>query len=109
VLLRAADADYDDRGPGWTAEELRPYLERAETTFGTRPLNLNELSPFIKSFADAAGADAMVHQVNMTPEGVRCIPPGRAASAGSSMSAVVSTGTTASSSQTRRSCRPSRG
>jgi choline dehydrogenase-like flavoprotein len=71
VLLRAADADYDGWGTGWTAQELRPYLARAEATFGTRLLDASELSPFIRAFADASGSDAIVHRVNMTPEGVR--------------------------------------
>jgi len=71
VILRAADADYDAWGPGWTAAELRPYLDRAEQTFGTRVLDENELSPFIKAFVDATEADAIVHSANMTPEGVR--------------------------------------
>ena len=71
VILRAPDADYDQWGPGWTGKELRPYLDRAEETFGTRKLNAGELSPFVKAFADASGADAIVHPVNMTAEGVR--------------------------------------
>jgi choline dehydrogenase len=71
VIPRAADADYDDWGPGWTATELRPYLDRAEQTFGTRVLDENELTPFMKAFVDAAGGDATVHTVNMTAEGVR--------------------------------------
>jgi len=75
VLLRAPDSDYDAWGPGWTAKELRPYLDRAEQTFGTRVLEGNELSPFMKAFAEAADidadADAIVHPVNMTTEGVR--------------------------------------
>jgi choline dehydrogenase len=71
VLLRAADADYDEWGPGWSAEELRPFLDRAESTFGRRFLDPGELSPFIKAFADSGGTDAIVHRVNMTTDGVR--------------------------------------
>ena len=71
VILRAPDADYDQWGPGWTGKELRPYLDRAEETFGTRKLDAGELSPFVKAFADASGADPIVHPVNMTAEGVR--------------------------------------
>jgi choline dehydrogenase len=71
VLLRAADADYDAWGPGWTAKELQPYLDRAEQTFGTRVLEENELSPFMKAFVEATGGDAIVHPVNMTATGVR--------------------------------------
>jgi choline dehydrogenase len=71
VILRAPDADYDEWGAGWTGDELRPYLDRAEETFGTRHLDSRELSPFMKAFADASGADAILHPVNMTEEGVR--------------------------------------
>jgi choline dehydrogenase len=71
VILRAPDADYDEWGAGWTGDELRPYLDRAEETFGTRRLDSRELSPFMKAFADASGADAILHPVNMTEEGVR--------------------------------------
>jgi choline dehydrogenase len=71
VLLRGADADYDEWGPGWTAAELRPYLERAEQAFGTRVLDDDELHPWHRAFADAAGADTIVHPVNMTRDGVR--------------------------------------
>lgn len=52
-------------------EELRPYLDRAEQTFGTRKLDAVELSPFLEAFADVCGSDAIVHHVNMTAEGVR--------------------------------------
>src|SRR5438093_10497155 len=44
VLLRGADADYDEWGPGWTAADLAPYLERAEKTFATRLLRRDEPS-----------------------------------------------------------------
>jgi len=71
VLLRAADADYDEWGPGWTAAELGPYLDRAEEAFRARPLGPDELSPFIAAFAEAAGNEVIVHPVNMTEDGVR--------------------------------------
>ena len=71
VILRGADADYDEWGPGWSADELRPYLDRAEAGFATRALDRHELSPWLRSFADAAPADAIVHPVNMTKAGVR--------------------------------------
>jgi choline dehydrogenase len=44
VLLRPADADFDTWGSGWTAAELRPYLDRAEQTFGTRVLDERALA-----------------------------------------------------------------
>ena len=71
VILRGSDSDYDAWGPGWTASDLRPYLDRAEHAFATRVLDESELSPFIKAFVEASGAAAIVHPVNMTVDGVR--------------------------------------
>jgi choline dehydrogenase len=71
VLLRGADADYDEWGPGWTAAEFRPYLGRAEQAFGMRLLDDAELHPWHRAFADAACADTIVHPVNLTRDGVR--------------------------------------
>lgn len=70
VVLRGADADYDEWGPGWSAAELAPYLGRAERAFSTRRLEEVELSPWHRAFA-AALDEAIVHEVNLTPEGVR--------------------------------------
>jgi choline dehydrogenase len=71
VLLRGNDEDYEGWGHGWSADELRPHLSRAEETFAMRQLGLDELSPWLRAFVDAAGAEAIVHQVNMTKDGVR--------------------------------------
>jgi choline dehydrogenase len=71
VILRGSAADYDEWGPGWTAAEFTPYLDRAERELATRRLEGEELSPWHRAFADAAGDDAIVHPVNMTREGVR--------------------------------------
>ena len=71
VVLRGADADYDEWGPGWTASELRPYLDRAERALRTRALRERELHPWHRAFGEVAGADAIVHPVNMTEDGVR--------------------------------------
>jgi choline dehydrogenase len=71
VLLRGVDADYDEWGPGWTASEFAPYLDRAERTFGARVLRRDELSPFLAAFADAGGDDTIVHPVNLREDGVR--------------------------------------
>jgi choline dehydrogenase len=71
VLLRGAPQDYDEWGPGWTAAELTPYLDRAEQAFGTRRLDDEELAPWHRAFADAVAEDVIVHPVNMTREGVR--------------------------------------
>jgi choline dehydrogenase len=71
VLLRGADADYDEWGTGWTAADLRPYLDRAARTLATRVLDDSELHPWQHVFAEVAGPDAIVHPVNMTADGVR--------------------------------------
>jgi choline dehydrogenase len=71
VILCGAAADYDEWGLGWTAAELTPYLARAEQQLATRRLDDEELSPFHRAFAEAAGAETIVHPVNMTREGVR--------------------------------------
>lgn len=71
VVLRGADADYEEWGPGWSADELRPFLDRAEAALATRQLDVDELSPWLRAFADAGGSDAIVHPVNMTAGGVR--------------------------------------
>lgn len=70
VLLRGAPEDYDEWGPGWTAAELAPFLDRAERAFKTRVLEPDELSPWHRAFVEA-GADTIVHPVNMTTDGVR--------------------------------------
>src|ERR671934_2632677 len=71
VMLRGAAADYDEWGPGWTAAELTPCLDRAEREFGTRSLDGEELAPWHGAFAEAVAEDVIVHPVNMTEEGVR--------------------------------------
>src|SRR5262245_51272178 len=71
VMLRGALADYDEWGPGWTAAELEPFLERAEQAFDVRRLDGEELPPWHAAFRDAVAEDAIVHSVNMTREGVR--------------------------------------
>ena len=64
VVLRGAPEDYDEWGPGWTAHELEPFLARAERQLETRVFGDEELSPWHRAFADAAGPDAIVHPVN---------------------------------------------
>jgi choline dehydrogenase len=64
VALRGTDADYDEWGEGWRADDMRPHLERAEQQLGTRLLTLDELSPWHAAFAEAAGDDAIMHPVN---------------------------------------------
>jgi choline dehydrogenase len=71
VILRGTDDDYDEWGPGWTAAELAPYLERAEQTFGTHRLAADDLSPWHAAFAEAAGDAAILHPVNAVGDDVR--------------------------------------
>jgi choline dehydrogenase len=63
IVLRGADADYDEWGPGWTATELAPYLDRGEQELRTRVFGENELSPWHRAFLET-GDEAIVHSVN---------------------------------------------
>jgi choline dehydrogenase len=64
VLLRGTDADYDEWGDGWRADELRPYLDRAERQLALRTVQRGDLSPWHEAFADAAGDATVFHVVN---------------------------------------------
>ena len=64
VVLRGSDADYDEWGPGWTSDELHPYLDRAEQALSTHTLQRDDLSPWHAAFAEAAGGNAVLHPVN---------------------------------------------
>ncbi len=64
VVLAGAPADYDEWGEGWSHAAIAPYLERAERQLRVRHFADEELSPWHRAFARAAGADAIVHPVN---------------------------------------------
>ena len=64
VALRGVPADYD-WGHGWSYASLEPWFERAESTLRVRRILHEELTPWHAAWADAAGADAIVHPVNM--------------------------------------------
>ena len=64
VVLAGAPADYDEWGHGWSHAVIAPYLERAERELRVRRFADEELSPWHRAFASAAGADAIVHPVN---------------------------------------------
>ncbi len=64
VLLRGTDEDYDEWGDGWRAEDLRPYLERAEQQLALRSVQREDLSPWHAAFAEAAGDATILHVVN---------------------------------------------
>jgi choline dehydrogenase len=64
VVLAGAPADYDEWGEGWSHAVIAPYLARAERELRVRRFGDEELSPWHRAFARAAGADAIVHPVN---------------------------------------------
>jgi choline dehydrogenase-like flavoprotein len=70
VVLAGAPADYDEWGHGWSHAAIEPSLRRAEETLRVRRLAAEELSPWHGAFARAAGADAILHPVNIV-DGVR--------------------------------------
>ena len=69
VLLEGSPSDYD-WGPGWSYEELAPYLRRAAKTLGTHVIPEEELTPWHRAFREAGGAASIVHPVNIV-DGVR--------------------------------------
>ena len=64
VVLPGAPADYDEWGEGWSHEAIEPYLRRAERELRVRRLRREELTPWHRAFAEAAGDDAILHPVN---------------------------------------------
>lgn len=65
IVIRPPPEDYDAWGPGWSYWEVVPYLDRADEMFAPRTFVEDELSPWHRAFADAAGADAIVHTANV--------------------------------------------
>jgi choline dehydrogenase len=70
VMLAGAPSDYDEWGHGWSHAAIEPYLRRAEEALRVRRLSEDELSPWHRAFAEAAGAGALRHPVNIVA-GVR--------------------------------------
>lgn len=56
MALTGAPADYDEWGEGWSYEELRPYLERAQTMLRVAPSNTDSPPLFQTAFVEAAQA-----------------------------------------------------
>ena len=56
MVLRGAPADYDEWGEGWSYEDLRPYLERAQAMLLTAPSNTDSPALFQTAFVEAAQA-----------------------------------------------------
>ena len=65
IVLRPPPEDYEAWGPGWSHAEVAPFLDRAEAVFAPRPFAGEEVSPWHRAFADAAGDDAIVHTANV--------------------------------------------
>jgi choline dehydrogenase len=70
VVLEGSAEDYDEWGPEWEYCAVEPYLDRARETLRTRLMETDELTPWHRAFADAAGDDAILHPVNAV-DGVR--------------------------------------
>jgi choline dehydrogenase len=66
VVLPGAPADYDEWGAGWSHAMIAPYLERVTRDLRVRTFADEELSPWHRAFARAAGDDAIPHPVNDT-------------------------------------------
>ena len=64
VVIAGTPADYDEWGPGWSHAEVEPYLRRAEGRLRTRRFEPDEVSPWHRAFAEAAGEGAIVHPAN---------------------------------------------
>lgn len=54
AVLPGAPADYDEWGPGWTADELQPYLDRATETIRARRFANEELAPLSRAVLGSA-------------------------------------------------------
>jgi len=70
VVLAGAPEDYDEWGDGWRFRELEPYLARAREQLRTRPTPFEALTPWHRAWTEAAGENAIVHDVNVV-DGVR--------------------------------------
>jgi choline dehydrogenase-like flavoprotein len=64
ILIPPPPEDFDTWGTGWGYADVAPYLDRAEAAFAPWALELEDLSPWHRAFADAARDDVIVHQVN---------------------------------------------
>jgi choline dehydrogenase len=60
ALLRGLPADYDEWGHGWSHEAIEPFLERGERELRARRFADDELSPWQRVFADAAGGAGLL-------------------------------------------------
>ena len=54
MVVQGTPADYDEWGPAWSYESIRPYLERARAMLRARPAIIDRPSPFHLAFVAAA-------------------------------------------------------
>jgi choline dehydrogenase len=78
MVIAGSPADYDEWGPGWSYEDLRPYLERASAELRTARSNTGRPAHFQSAFLDAAktAGFARLHDPNdpSKPVGVAPFP-----------------------------------
>ncbi len=65
VLVRGEPRDYDEWPEGWRAADLEPYLDRAEAQLGARFFPEEQLNPWHRAFAEAAGPLVQRHPFNV--------------------------------------------
>ena len=76
AILPGAPCDYDEWGPGWTADELRPYLDLATATMRTRRFATEELAPLSRAVLDSASELGLPRLADATEDraGVGSVP-----------------------------------
>ena len=114
MVLAGSPADYDEWGPGWSYEDLRPHLERATSDAPHGAREHRASGPFHRAFLDAAQAlgfpllddpDDPGHPVGVAPfpanvvDGQRCA--GAAIGEGAATGAGAETGAGAAANVTR--------
>jgi choline dehydrogenase len=65
AVVRGEPRDYDEWPEGWRAADLEPYLDRAEAQLGSYLFPDEELSPWHRAFAEAAGPLVHRHPFNV--------------------------------------------
>jgi choline dehydrogenase len=65
ALVRGEPRDYDEWPEGWRAAELAPFLDRAEAQLGAYLFPEEDLSPWHRAFAEAAGPLTYRHPFNV--------------------------------------------
>lgn len=66
AILPGARSDYDEWGPGWTADELQPYLDRATETVRARRFAEEELAPLSRAVLESASELGLMRLVDAT-------------------------------------------